>query len=211
MQDGETDRLKIYGQPRSRAFRVLWMANELGVPYEHVPVQIGGDDAECKQDWFRAINPNARVPAIDDNGHCLWESAAINLYLAKKYPNALYPKTVEGEGSMLQWAFFVANDVEPPMISFYQQRMGMAAKRSPELEAEADAKLQPGLRILESQLGRTPFFAGTEWGMADFMAASVLYSLYAIKYDFAKYPKLGSWLGRSVERPAALAARKLRE
>jgi len=203
--------LKIYGQPRSRTFRVLWMAKELGIAYEHIPVKIGGDDAECKQDWFRAINPNARVPAIDDGGRFLWEAAAINLYLAKKYPNALYPKTVEGEGIMLQWAFFVANDVEPPMIGVYQQRLGMAATRSPELEAEADAKLQPGLAILDGQLAKTPFFAGAEWGMADFMVASVLYSLYAAKYDFSKYPKLGSWLGQSVERPAALAARKLRE
>ena len=204
--------LKIYGQSRSRTFRVLWLANELGIAYEHIPVKIGGDNAECKQDWYRAMNPNARIPTIDDGGFCLWESAAINLYLAKKYPNSLYPKSVEGEGTLLQWAFFVANDVEPPMIALYQQRVLLAPeKRSESLAAEADAKLQPGLTILDGQLTKTPCFAGAQWGMADFMVASVLYSLHGLKYDLSKFPKLSAWLQSSVERPAAVAARKLRE
>lgn len=204
--------LKIYGQARSRTFRVLWLVRELGIAYEHIPVGIGGEDAECKQDWYRAINPNARVPAIDDDGLRLWESAAINLYLARKYPNALYPKTIAGEGELLQWSFFVASDVEPPMITLYQQRVLLPPeKRSEALAGEADRKFQQALEILEGQLVKAPCFAGDSWGMADFMVASVLYTLTALKYDLSQYPKLNAWLQASAERPAALAARKLRE
>ncbi len=75
--------LKIYGVARSRAFRTLWMAAELGLPYEHVKVDFA--DGGTRQPAYLAINPNGHVPAIDDDGFRLWESMAINLYLAKKY------------------------------------------------------------------------------------------------------------------------------
>jgi glutathione S-transferase len=76
--------LKIYGAAHSRAFRVIWLAEESGLPYEHVPVSLGVESAECKEPWYLALNPNGRVPTIDDDGFIMWESAAINLYLAEK-------------------------------------------------------------------------------------------------------------------------------
>ena len=54
--------LKIYGQPRSRAFRVLWLAKEANIPYEHIPVSIMADKLECKEPWYVELNPNARIP-----------------------------------------------------------------------------------------------------------------------------------------------------
>src|SRR5205085_12420880 len=78
--------LKIYGVARSRAFarvRTLWMAKELGLDYEHVKVDFA--TGETRTPVHLALNPNGYVPVIDDNGFVLWESMAINLYLAKKY------------------------------------------------------------------------------------------------------------------------------
>ena len=60
--------LKIYGAAHSRAFRVIWLANEINIPC-----------AQCKEPWFLALNPNGRLPVIDDDGFVMWESAAINL------------------------------------------------------------------------------------------------------------------------------------
>src|SRR5260370_19327006 len=86
--------LKIYGIPRSRAFRTLWMAKELGLDYENVPIGTGGDQTRTPE--FLAINPNGHIPAIDDDGFILCESMAINLSLAKKHsPAALYPARLE--------------------------------------------------------------------------------------------------------------------
>src|ERR1700730_4332454 len=76
-------RLRIYGTARTRAFRVLWMAEELGLDYEHIPMEPGA--AGARQPGYLAINPNGRLPAIDDDGLILWESLAINIYLAKKH------------------------------------------------------------------------------------------------------------------------------
>ena len=204
--------LKIYGQPRSRAFRVLWMAKEAGIAYEHNPVSIMVENAQCKEQWFVDLNPNARVPAIDDDGFVVWESAAINLYLAEKYKSALFPATPQGRGRMLQWAFFTANDVEPPMITMFQNRVLFPPeKRNAALGDAAEAQLLGKLAILEHHLSKHAFFGGDTWDMADFMVASVVYTLTAIKYDLAKFPKLSAWLMASIERPAAKEARKLRE
>src|SRR5690242_13628716 len=75
--------LKIYGIARTRAFRALWMAMELGIDYEHDPVEIG--DAGARTPEFLAINPNGRLPVIVDDGFVLFESLAITMYLAKKH------------------------------------------------------------------------------------------------------------------------------
>ena len=204
--------LKIYGQPRSRAFRVLWMAKEAGIAYEHIPVSIMVENAQCKEQWFVDLNPNARVPAIDDDGFVVWESAAINLYLAEKYTSALFPATPQGRGRMLQWAFFTANDVEPPMITMFQNRVLFPPeKRNAALADAAEAQLLGKLAILEHHLSQHAFFGGDTWDMADFMVASVVYTLTAIKYDLSKFPKFSAWLMASIERPAAKEARKLRE
>jgi glutathione S-transferase len=204
--------LKIYGQPRSRAFRVLWLAKEAGIPYEHIPVSITAEKPECKESWYVELNPNARVPTIDDDGFVLWESAAINLYLAEKYKSALFPSTLQGRGRMLQWAFYIANDVEPPMIAMFQNRVLFPPeKRNAALADASEAALVVKLRLLEEHLSRHKYFGGDKWDMADFMVASVVYTLAAIKYDLSKYPKFGAWLMASIERPAAKEARKLRE
>ena len=204
--------LKLYGQYRSRAFRVAWLCKESNIPYEHVNVTINVEGAQCKEPWFQEINPNARIPAIDDDGFCLWESAAINLYLAEKYRSPLWPADAKGRGRVLQWAFYIANDVEPNMITVMQNRvMFPPEKRNAAIAEEADAKLQPRLKVLDDHLSRNRFFGGESWNMADFMVASVCYTFFAIKYDLSRYPHLQKWLAASVERPKAKEARALRE
>lgn len=204
--------LKVYGQYRSRAFRVIWLCKESNIPYEHVDVTINVAGASAKEPWYVEINPNARVPSIGDDGVVMWESAAINLYLAEKYASPLWPKTMQGKARMLQWAFYTSNDIEPNMIAVMQHRvMFPPERRDPAVADAADARLQPGLKILDDQLARTKFFGDGRWDMADFMVASVCYSLFVIKYDLSKYPNFQKWLLDSVERPAAKEARALRE
>jgi glutathione S-transferase len=95
--------LRIYGIARTRAFRALWIANELGLDYDHVPIEIGS--AGARQPDYLAINPNGRLPAIADGNFVLWESLAITLYLAKKH-GRLYPTTLEGEAKAWQWSLW---------------------------------------------------------------------------------------------------------
>jgi glutathione S-transferase len=204
--------LKLYGQYRSRAFRVAWLCKESSIPYEHVNVTIHVEGATCKDPEYVALNPNARVPTIDDDGFVMWESAAINLYLAEKYKSPLWPADAKGKGRMNQWAFFIANDVEPHMITVMQHRVLFPPeKRNPAMAEGADGLLQPRLKVLNDFLSKNPCFGAGRWDMADFMVASVCYSFFAMKYDLSKYPAFQKWLTASIERPKAKEARALRE
>lgn len=69
--------LKLYGQARSRASRSLWMLEETGIGYEHVPVR---PYTQSREPAYLALNPNGHIPTLEDEGFILWESLAINLY-----------------------------------------------------------------------------------------------------------------------------------
>ena len=199
--------LKIYGPTQSRAFRVVWLAHELGLPFEQIPVTINVAQAQCKEPWFLAINPNGRVPAIDDDGFALWESVAIIQYLARKSGSTLYPSTIEGEAKMLQWALFTMLDLEPPMVAVLRNRLVLPPdKRDEALALEGLKNLARPLAIYEGELARQPNFAGDEWGLADFMVASAAVTLLMLRVDLAPYPKFAAWLKASTARPAARAA-----
>ena len=83
--------LRIHGSARSRALRTLWMAFELDIPYEHHDIL--PRSPATRTPGFLAMNPNAQLPVIEDDGFVLYESMAINLYLAKKHNSPLYPLT----------------------------------------------------------------------------------------------------------------------
>ena len=205
--------LKLYGQYRSRAFRVAWLCKESNIPFEHHNVTINVDAATCKEPWYAALNPNQRVPTIDDGGLVMWESGAINLYLAEKYRSPLWPKDSAGKARMLQWAFFIANDIEQPMVTIMRNRHLLPPEqRNAKLAEDTELLLLPKMKVLEDYLAQNRFFSSAAWGMADFMVASVTYSMWINKFPLLeKFPKFKAWLDASVERPMAKEARKLRE
>src|SRR5262245_26006381 len=85
----EAPMIKLYGIPRSRAMRPLWMLEELGLPYENVSVSFVN---ETRMPAFLKLNPNGHIPVLQDGDLTLWESMAINLYLARRYDKGLWPK-----------------------------------------------------------------------------------------------------------------------
>jgi glutathione S-transferase len=205
--------LKLYGQYRSRTFRVAWLCKESNIPYEHHNVTINVEGATCKEPWYAALNPNKRVPTIDDDGIVMWESAAINLYLAEKHASPLWPADWAGKARMLQWAFYIANDVEPPMGTLQRHRHTLPSEqRNATLADEAEKQILPKMQVMEDYLAKNAFFSGKAWGMADLMVASVCYSMWFNKFALLeKFPTFRAWLEASVNRPMAKEARKLRE
>src|SRR6185295_11491076 len=106
--------MKLYGAPPTRALRVIWLLNELGLEYEMLPVDILKGETR-KQD-FRALNPAAKVPVLVDGSLVLTESAAIQLYLADKNPQAGFiPDAVEDRAQMYRWIFFLVTEIEQPL------------------------------------------------------------------------------------------------
>jgi glutathione S-transferase len=201
-------RLRIYGVARTRAFRAIWMATELGLDYEHVPIEIG--PAGARKPEYLAINPNGRLPAIEDDGFVLWESQAITLYLAKKHaPGLLYPATLEGEAKAWQWALWAANEVERAVNIWSLHAVRLPPEdRDAQTLAQAVAILAPPFRVLNGALAKQPYLLGNDFTVADLNVAAVISR--AVDMDLEATPRLADWLRRCHDRPAARAALKLR-
>jgi glutathione S-transferase len=199
--------LKIYGLPASRAFRVLWAAGELGLSYENVALDYKGP--EIKGPAYLAINPNGTVPAIVDDGFPLWESLAINLYLARKH-GRLWPADVQGEGLAFQWTLWAATEVEPHIANWaYHSFFLPEAERKATVAAEAATALERRLGVLEGALARRDHLLGADFTIADLNLAAVLYR--APRFGLARWPRIADWHARCYARPAAKAAVALRE
>jgi glutathione S-transferase len=202
--------LKIYGVARSRAFRPLWMAGELGISYEHVKVDFA--DGSTRRPDYLAINPNGHVPAIDDDGFTLWESMAINLYLAKKYSSGaggLYPAQLQDEARAWQWSFWGMTEVERPALTVLLNRIGPEERRDAAAADEAERALAAPLKVLDAAVTATPYLIGNKFTVADLNVASILAWARQARVNLAAFPRAEAWLKACHDRPAAQAARQL--
>ena len=200
--------LRIYGSASSRAVRVLWMAGELGITYDHKDWLPRAP--ETKTPEFRALNANGRVPTIDDDGFVLSESMAINLYLAKKHKSALYPADPKAEALAIQWSLWETDRLDRQIVDYVRHiKVLPEAERKPELAEKAWQEIVPAFDVLENALGKSKYLAGAEFSVADLNVASALYR--ALSVDLAKWPRLDAWMKACWGRPAAQKARAMRD
>lgn len=199
--------IKLYGIRQSRALRSLWALEELGVPYENVPTNMATD---AKQPEYLAVNPNGRIPALVDGDLVLFESMAINLYLAKKYDSkGLYPKSQEDEARAIQWSFWGMTEVEPALMQVLTNRVLLpAAQRDEALARAAEEKLAQPLRVLDGALAGKQHLLGDAFTIADLNVASVLSWALFSKIDLAKTPNAARWLKECCARPAFIKAQR---
>jgi glutathione S-transferase len=190
----------LYGVANSRAFRCLWMLEELGREYTHVPTDwVKG----AKEPEYLRLNPNGRVPCLVDGDFVLFESLAINLYLARVYGSPLWPGTLQGEAKMLQWTFWATNELDAPLGALSRQRRLPEAERNASIVAEATEKLGPPMKVLDAQLADAPYLLGADFSLADLNVAGVVAAAVAGGYDLAPYVHVNAWLRSCVQRPAA--------
>jgi glutathione S-transferase len=200
--------LRIHGSARSRALRTLWMAGELGLSYEQndlLPRSPGTRSPE-----YLALNPNARVPTIEDDGFVLSESMAINLYLAKKHGSPLYPANPRDEALCWQWSFWETDRLDRQIVNYANHSTVLPeADRKPEVAAAAWAETVPALDVLEGALARSGWLVGNAFSIADLNVAAALYR--GLSLDLARWPRVTAWLNACWDRPAAKRARAMRE
>lgn len=200
--------VKIYGIPKSRAFRCIWAAEEAGVPYEIVPTDF---TTGVKSPAFVALNPNAKVPAMQDGDLVMWESMAINLHIIRKSKESLIPP---GNGLSLveMWTLWAATEIEPSQGQWaYNTVIRPPEQRDPKIAEAGAAGLKARLAVLERVLGDRQWLLGANYTAADLNVACVLYTAWSNKFDFSAYPKVAAWMQRCAERPGAKRARALRD
>ena len=203
--------LTIYGVYRSRASRNIWLADELGIPFKHVPVmqlyRLSPEAAKSvlhtKSPEFLKVNPNGHVPCIEDDGLVLNESLAINLYLAKKHGGPLAPANLAEDAQMTMWALWAATEVETNALTVMSHRVAKPpAERDPKLAAAALEALRAPFAVLDKALGASGYIVGGRFTVADINTAEVVRYAMAAPELFEAAPRVKAWLAGCQARPA---------
>jgi len=194
--------------PISRAIRTVWTALELGIDYDIVP--IGWDDNSIYSDTYRRINPNARVPAIEDDGFVLWESLAITLYLVRKHGGEIAARDLAEEALAWQWTLWAAAHLETPLIRWAMHGFILdEGERDADVAAAAMEQVRPLLAVLDEVLAQRAFLAADRFTVADLNVGAVLLRPRH-GLDLAPWPNLRRWDRAVFARPAAQRAWAIR-
>lgn len=200
--------LRIYGAAKSRTLRTLWMVGELGLDYDHKDYLPRSPETRTQE--FRALNANARVPVIDDDGFVLSESMAINFYLAKKHRSVLYPSDPKHEALAWQWSLWETDRLDRQLVNYVRHSTELSeAERKRDIAEGAWKEVVESFDVLESALAKSEWLAGPTFSVGDLNVASALYR--ALFLDLAKWPHVQAWLKRCWDRPPAKKARAMRE
>ena len=200
--------LRIHGSPKSRAVRTLWVAAELGLAYDHndmLPRSPGTRTPE-----YLALNGNGRVPTIEDDGFVLYESMAINMYLAKKHDSPLYPKDPRNEALMWQWSLWETDRLDRQLVNYVNHTTALPeAQRDKAIADAAWAEIPPAMTVLNNALSKAKWLAGDDFSVADLNVAGALFR--GLSMDLSAWPHVAEWLARCWARPAAQKAKAMRE
>jgi glutathione S-transferase len=187
----------VYGSQRSRASRVTWCAREIGVPFEQIELTF----EQMKGPEYLALNPAGKVPTLIENDLKLFESLAINLYLAKKYATGeLYPTNPEDEARVLQWTLWAATELEPKLMPKLLLKLGFANDEA--AAAKGEQGVPPVLKILDNALKGREWLVGNKFSVADLNVACVVGITAYADIDTSYAPNVQAWLARCNARPA---------
>ncbi len=193
--------LQLYGNAMSRAMRCLWMIEEIGEPYQLIEKSTRPDDLQTA-DYLR-LNPNARIPTLVDGDVVLWESMAINIYLAQKYKGPMRCDNPELLGLAAQWSFWAVLELEELLLDLMLHRAVLPEFARDPSHAERDALLlQRPLGVLDAALVGRLFLAGDSFTVVDLNVASILVWGKMARLDISGHSNVARWLDVCLTRPA---------
>lgn len=193
-------KLIIHGPTASRALRVQWMAQELGIDFDQISFDFR--DGSTRTPDYLAINRAGYVPAIQDGDFSMGESNAINIYLAKKH-GKLMPADLQGEAQVLEWCFWAMTAVEKPMLDHLIQNIFLPEdQRDAAASATAVEALQWPMTVIDNFLGENQWLVGDDFSVADLNVSAIFMWGRLSKLDMSGFPNLTEWSGRCLSRPS---------
>ena len=197
--------IELLTAPTPNGWKASIMLEETGLPYRVRPIDLG--KLEQKEDWFLAINPNGRIPALidhDEGDLAVFESGAILVYLAEKTGRFL-PTDVAGRSRVMQWLMFQMGGLGP-MQGQANVFFRYAEEKIPFAIDRYQNETRRLYEVCDRQLGETEFLAG-DYSIAD-MAAWPWISIHGwAGVEVEGLPNLQRWLAAVGERPAVQAGR----
>ena len=195
--------LRVLGRKNSsNVQKVVWACAEMNLPY--VREDYGGPFGKVKDAPYLALNPNALVPTIDDDGFVLWESNAIVRYLEAKHGmGGLMPSDLRIRADADRWMDWATTTVAPAIFPVF---WGLV--RTPPGERDAAAieagnkKTNEVFGLLEGFLAKRKFVAGNEFSMGDIPLGILAFRWVTLIADRPKLPGVEAWYARLMERPA---------
>jgi glutathione S-transferase len=198
--------LQLYGNPRSRAMRCLWMLEEVGKPYQLIEKSTRADDLQSPE--YLRLNPNARIPTLVDGDLVLWESMAINLYLAQKYDGPMRCQSADVFGLATQWSFWAMLELEGLLLDLLMHRALLPEFARDPSHAERDELLiAKPLSLLNDALAKRAYLVGNVFTVADLNVAGILVWGRMARLNMSTCPNVTQWLRTCLARPAYLRLR----
>lgn len=206
--------IQLHHSPGSAAMAPYILLEELGVPFEIVPVDTA--NGAHRTDAYKKLNPNGLVPVLVDGDLVLYESAAICLHLCDMHPQpglAPAPGTAD-RAHFYKWLVWLTNTLQAALIVyFYPERWVNGGEAAPAaaLKAQAEARVGTMLNQLDAELGRREGAGATPWLAGNTFSAADAYALMLCRWtrSFASMPArdrphLGPYLQRVLARPAVV-------
>ena len=207
--------IKLIGKAASRVMRPIWMLEELrtngsalqGITYEHDPISY--EDPNLLKPPYVELNPNGRVPILIVDDFVVYESLAINLYLAEKFNSPLSLNNVEERALANQWAMWSLTEIEESIYDWaLHTHLKPEADRDPKIAAACLKTLERPFAALEASLAGKHYLVGHRFSVVDLNTACVMYR--CLTMDLAQWPNINTWLARCWARESAKAPRRAR-
>ena len=196
--------LTVFGRRNSaNVQKVMWLVGELRLPHRHVPK--GGSFGGLDTLEYRAMNPAAKVPVIDDQGVIVWESHAILRYLAARYGAELFWPALPAKRARIEpWMDWSQSSFQPDFL----KGVFWGLYRTPEPQRDwpairaALARCEGHTQILEDMLAQRPYLAGDALSLADIAVGTLMFRYFTLDIERPARPHLEAWYRRLEARAA---------
>jgi glutathione S-transferase len=198
--------IRFYSWPMSSGARTHWALEELGVPYEYV--QLDRAKGEHKAPEFLAVNPNAKVPAIVDDGVAYFESLAIALHLGERYGVArgLWPRDGQDRADALSWSVWSLVELQYNLREYIYHGLASPISYKPDQQSKAAAEFnlertKRNFAMLDNRLADREYVCGA-FTLVDTVVGSVMRSGQMIGVKVDRVPHVDAYIERLGKRPA---------
>lgn len=198
--------MKIYYAPNTRAVRTVWLLNELGLDYELVHFKLG--DKAMRAPEYLAVNPNGRVPTLEDGDVRISESTAIAQYLVARYGEGrMAPDVASPDFPVyLQWLHYAEGMIMPPVNTLVVETVLLPPERRSATNVERAMRLlNRTLAAVETHMKGRDYLAG-EFSAADTVTGHACIVAAKLGADISALPNTAAFNERLLARKALQAA-----